>query len=340
MRKLYKMSLRELKFSNQIQEEQVKSVYHKNFNYIVTERFYFQQQWLLAAYNRFKDFDKYLILIYLVQKTFKAYKDYQIKNSFDEFYAKDTYEIPKINVIDLSRELLISKETTRRKILEMERDGAIKKDKKKIMINRKGQEYQKPKESIRNMARLLSRFTQFLSQAGYLDKKVENSVLDKKIKDSFTQIWTIFFEFQIPTIIGWKKFFGDIETWSIWAQCAYNQNLVINKSFKENLSPELTADNFIEKLNNEGTQGLNAMTISELSGVPRPTALRKLNNLIKRKLLKKDKNNLYLLFGVPKLDTKTIEKDINLKTIREINKTNEERFIKMLTKILNTIVFN
>ena len=55
------MSLRELKFSNQIQEEQVKSVYHKNFNYIVTERFYFQQQWLHAAYNRFKDFGLNLI---------------------------------------------------------------------------------------------------------------------------------------------------------------------------------------------------------------------------------------------------------------------------------------
>ena len=266
MRKLYKMSLRELKFSNQIQEEQIKSVYHKNFNYIVTERFYFQQQWLHAAYNRFKDFDKYLILIHLVHKTFKAYGDFQIKNSFDEFYAKETYEIPKINVIDLSRELLISKETTRRKILEMERDGAIKKDKKKIMINRKGQEYQKPKDSIRNMARLLSRFTDFLSQAGYLDKKVENSILDKKIRDNFTQIWTIFFEFQIPTIVGWKKFFGDIETWAIWAQCAYNQNLVMNKGFKENISPELTADNFIEKINNWGNQGLNAMTISELSG--------------------------------------------------------------------------
>ena len=49
------MSLRELKFSDQIQEEQIKSVYHKNFNYIVTERFYFQQQWLHDAYNRFKE---------------------------------------------------------------------------------------------------------------------------------------------------------------------------------------------------------------------------------------------------------------------------------------------
>ena len=230
------MSLRELKFSNQIQEEQIKSVYHKNFNYIVTERFYFQQQWLHNAYSRFKDFDKYIILIHLINKTFKAYKDYQIKNSFDEFYAKETYEIPKINVIDLSRELLISKETTRRKILELERDGVIKKDKKKIMINRKGQEFQKPINSIQSMARLLSRFTDFLSKANLLDQKVDKSVLDKKIRDNFTQIWTIFFEFQIPTIIGWKKFFGDIETWSIWAQCAYNQNLVMNKGFKENIS--------------------------------------------------------------------------------------------------------
>ena len=190
------------------------------------------------------------------------------------------------------------------------------------------------------MARLLSRFTDFLSQAGYLDKKVENSILDKRIRDSVTQIWTIFFEFQIPTVIGWKKFFGDIETWAIWAQCAYNQNLVMNKGFKEHLSPELTSDNFVEKLNNWGNQGLNAMTISELSGIPRPTALRKLNTLLKRKLLKKDKNNLYLLFGLPKLDTNTIEKDVTLKTVRDINKTNEERFIRMLTKILNTIVFN
>ena len=334
------MSLRELKFSNQIQEEQVKSVYHKNFNYIVTERFYFQQRWLHNAYARFKDFDKYLILIHLIHKTFKAYGEYQIKNSFDEFYAKEAYEIPKINVIDLSRELLISKETTRRKILELERDGVIKKEKKKIMINRKGQEFQKPINSIQNMARLLSRFTHFLSQSNLLDKKVDNSILDKKIRENFTQIWSTFFDFQIPTIIVWKKFFGDIETWSIWAQCAYNQNLVINKSFKDNLSPELTSDNFVEKLNNEGTQGLNAMTISELSGIPRPTALRKLNGLVKRKLIKKDKNNLYLLFGVPKLDQNTIERNINIKTIQDTNKQNEVRFIKMLTEILNKIVFN
>ena len=333
------MSLRELKFSNQIQEEQVKSVYHKNFNYIITERFYFQQQWLYNAYCRFKDFDKFLILIYLLQKTFKAYGDFQIKNTYDEFYAKDKFEIPKINVIDLSRELLISKETTRRKILELERDGVIKKDKKKILINRKGQEYQKPKDSIKSMARLMSKFTDFLSKANLLDKRIENEILEKRIKENFTQIWTIFFSNQIPTIIRWKKFFKDIETWSIWGQCVYNQNLVLNKNFKANISPDLTSDNFLVKLNNEGIQGLNAMTISELSGIPRPTALRKLNNLVKRKLIKKDKKNLYTIFSQLKINPTVIERDVVLREVRDINKINEINFITMLTKMLNNIVF-
>ena len=333
------MSLRELKFSNQIQEEQVKSVYHKNFNYIITERFYFQQQWLFNAYNRFKDFDKYLILIYLLQKTFKAYGEFQIKNTFDEFYTKETFEIPRINIIDLSKDLLISKETTRRKILELERNGVIKKDKKRILINRKGQEYQKPKDSIKSMARLMSKFTDFLSKSNLLEKKIENVILEKRIKENFTQFWNIFFDNQIETIMRWKKFFGDIETWSIWGQCVYNQNLVLNKNFKANISPDLTSDNFLVKLTNEGVQGLNAMTISELSGIPRPTALRKLNNLVKRKLIKKDKKNLYTIFSKPKLDAIEIERDVVLREVRDINKLNEVNFIKMLTKMLNNIVF-
>jgi len=81
------------------------------------------------------------------------------------------------------------------------------------------------------------------------------------------------------------------------------------------------------------------MTISELSGIPRPTALRKLNNLVKRKLIKKDKKSLYLLFSHLNLDVAEIERDKVLREVRDINKANEVYFIKMLTKMLNNIVF-
>ena len=81
------------------------------------------------------------------------------------------------------------------------------------------------------------------------------------------------------------------------------------------------------------------MTISELSGIPRPTALRKLNNLVKRKLIKKDKKSLYLLFSHLNLDSAAIERDIVIREVRDINKLNEVNFIRMLTKMLNNIVF-
>ena len=127
---------KEIKFSSKIQIEDSFNVFKKNHDFLITEIFYFQQQWLAAAFKRFKDFDKYIILIYLINKAFRGYNDHFIVNSFDEFYSKENFEIPKINIIDLSRELNISKETTRRKMMELEKEGAINKIKKKNYVTK------------------------------------------------------------------------------------------------------------------------------------------------------------------------------------------------------------
>ena len=46
---------------------------------------------------------------------------------------------------------------------------------------------------------------------------------------------------------------------------------------KDNQNLLRNSDAFIKRLNEHGNQGLNAMTISELTSIPRPTVLRKLN---------------------------------------------------------------
>ena len=65
------------------------------------------------------DMDKYLILIYLVQKSFRHYADIMIIHSEEQFYTKEEFEIEKINLIEISDELSIAKETVRRKINEL-----------------------------------------------------------------------------------------------------------------------------------------------------------------------------------------------------------------------------
>mgnify|MGYP007000310365 CR=1 len=55
-------------------------------------------------------------------------------------------------------------------------------------------EYQKPKDSIKSLGRLMSRFTDFLCKANFLEKRIEGEILEKRIKENFTQFWNIFFD--------------------------------------------------------------------------------------------------------------------------------------------------
>ena len=112
----------------------------------------------------------------------------------------------------------------------------------------------------------------------------------------------------------------------------------MSKNLKENQSLARNNDAFIKRLNDYGNQGLNAMTISELTSIPRPTVLRKLKNLLKKKLLTKDENNHYLIFGGP--GTSNYSKDI-LKIMNDVDnvrKINGKEFADLITKILNIIV--
>ena len=118
----------------------------------------------------------------------------------------------------------------------------------------------------------------------------------------------------------------------------YNQNLVMSKNLRDNPNLRKNNDAYIKRLNEYGNRGLNAMTISELTNIPRPTVLRKLKKLIKQKLLIKDKYNQYLIFGGP--DTSKYSKEFlkMMKDVDEIRKVNGKEFANLITKILNIIV--
>ena len=112
----------------------------------------------------------------------------------------------------------------------------------------------------------------------------------------------------------------------------------MSKFVKDNQNFLKNKDNFIKRLNEQGNQGLNAMTISELTSIPRPTVLRKLKILIKKKLLIKDKDNQYLIFGGPGTSNYTKDQLKIVNDVDEIRKINGKEFANLITKILNIIV--
>ena len=121
----------------------------------------FQQAWTNRAYKSFKDLDKYVVLIYLIRDNWVTLSGKFQYQSMDEFYDTEGVTIDKINLIQISNDLHIPKETIRRKVNELQESNILKREGKSIIFNRKGIETQKPNDMIE----LLSIF---------IEKKIKN----------------------------------------------------------------------------------------------------------------------------------------------------------------------
>ena len=115
------------------QNSDIENILVNNMSFFANHWFRFQSEWTYKAYKTLKDLDKYLILIYLIQKTFKHYSDMFLIISEESIYNQEKFEIEKINLIEISEELNIAKETVRRKINELNNSGIIERSGKKII---------------------------------------------------------------------------------------------------------------------------------------------------------------------------------------------------------------
>ena len=326
-------------FSTEIKENHVSAIYSKNYHSLHTEYLEMQREWLFRAYSQFKDLDKYFILISLVKKTMAAYNDYLLKYSWDDFFSAKEVELQKFSIVDISKELCMSKETARRKILELEKEGVLSKDKKSVRIKRDGYEFQKPINTVKTMGKLLSQFSKKLYENKIINQHITSNEFSDLIKKNYTQCWTYFLDFQIEFMTEFKRdFFTDYETFSIWTVIVYNQNLHFNNKIKGDKNYIKFLDSMSDEsqrfskelLGLTGSFGLNAMTISDLTGIPRPTVIRKLRILVRDKFITKNESNLYSIL-------------VNTKTTVDVEKLrikNMYRISSMLCKLLNTVRLN
>ena len=262
------------------------------------------------------DIDKYYILIYLYKENFTELNEIFKVKSYEEFYFNPRFELDKINIIQIAKKLRLSKETTRRKILELEEDGILIKNKKSIAVTLKAGLLQKPVNTINSFSKIL----QYVSWLLYKEKKVgkyyEKDFFIKKIKERFTQILAIFLEYQIEYLLTRKTLVNnDIEMWFIYGSALYNQIMYLKKSEVKNHYQK----QWIEEVLNVGDKkGINAMTISDLTGIPRPTVIRNLKVLLKQKDIYKDSNNLYYISKGKLLTELNKQRLINIKNLSAI----------------------
>jgi len=255
----------------------------------------FQQSWTSRAYLTFKDLDKYVILIYLIRNNWDSLSSKFQFLSMDEFYDLENITIDKINLIQISTELNIPKETIRRKVNELQDANILKRVGKVIVFNRKGILTQKPNDTIDFLSNFIWKKAKMLEGQDWFGKPLTKDEIKNFIKKYFTLVWLRFFKMQIPFLTRHRFVFGDLETWIIWGNIALSHQYYLSKAAEENLiSLPITLKSYYSNVKEvKVKRGINASSIADISKIPRATVIRKLRWLEKNNIVKKNKNLEY-----------------------------------------------
>ena len=275
--------------SSEINKVEVDKFIFNNFNSISPYFYKLISEWMSDAYKIFKDLDKFLILIYLINTDFEFFRRNNLNITYENFYKDKTLEINKINLIQISKDLNIPKESVRRKISELEKKGVIKKKGKKIFLDRSAYESQEPINTLKNVSVLLSKFSEISKKKNLTKKSFDRTEVSKLIKNNFSFCWYQFFKFIFSYCYRWRKYFGDLEIMLIGITIAFNSVTTASIKLK---GIESYIDKWREDILQNNIRGINAMSISEITGIPRPTVIRKINSLIKLNMIEMDKNKL------------------------------------------------
>jgi len=320
-----------LNIKNQLCEKNVLDCLNENYKDFAADWILHQVEFLNDLYSSFKDHYKFIIIIYLVNKTLSFYSKNFTKLNYEEFFSKNSIEIEKFTIMEISKSLSIPKETARRKIIELENLNIIQRKKTTLLIDKIAFNYIKPGNGLSKMSRFINRFTSVLNQNGMLEKKIESQRVEKIIKQNFSYIWHLYYNLQIEMTSLWIRYFKkDPCLWHVWGACVFSQVYAKHNSInviKSNITNVLNKrEHFNENIGKKKySTGINAMSISDLTKIPRATVVRKLRKLIKSKHIKVNKKKQFLTTG---------------EKINELNKI-QNRVIQnlsfFLTKVINII---
>jgi len=312
--------------SNEINEDKIFEIINKNFSKLAPAYFSLVTNWLIRSYSEYRNIEKFIILIYLINKDLILFRKNGIIIDYDTFYKDKSLEIPKINISDISRDLLIPKESVRRKIEALEKERVIKKTGKKIFIERSAYVTTQAKKTLEEFSILVSKFSEILASEKISNKAFNVSEISNSIKENFSFCWYHFYKFLFVFTNRWKTDTKTLDLETICIGLIVLINTVQNKNFK---NKDFDREIFFKEVKKNNQVGMNAFSISDITGIPRATVVRKLEFLIKNKFLNIDKKKLYSF----SLNIKTKQ----FKIIKKLQDKNMISLSSFLYRVFNQI---
>jgi len=270
-------------------------IIEQNYSHLMPDFFEMQTEYLASLNLIYHDLDASLVAMVLTSELYKntinESKSSQ-KISLKYFYQKENFKLPlsTFKIKDISRILNLPRETVRRKKKKIIKDNLIILDKKNkcYTLNTEMVEKKILDLQIDNLSKFLSKFSFFFSRNKFFAKEISREQIKKDLEEKFLLYLIKFLDFQISYFSKMKNYI-DIESIFILMLCRLNTTSQVKNKGKSMTSKDIFTR--LKVLNS--TYGLNATSISEITNVPRTTVLRKISNLEKIGIVKKDKFKRY-----------------------------------------------
>ena len=273
--------------SAHIDEKVINKVIQDNFAALAPSFYTLTSNWFVRAYDHYKDIDKFIIIIYLINQDLVYFRQHMIKIDYDTFYKDKSIEIKKINISDISKDLGLPKESVRRKVIELEKEGTIKRTGKKIFVVRDTLYSARATNTLTEIATILHEFNKILKKEKLTNEIYSVDEIISAMKKNFSYCWYQYNKFWFIYIGRWRKEIKDLEVMAI------GMVVLINTIKNPKFVPKQTNLNaYTKEMQGSDKRGVNAMSISEITGIPRPTVVRKLKYLINKKYLQINEKKL------------------------------------------------
>ena len=285
-----------------LEKNQIEKTLTENFIKLMPTFYEMQSTFLSGIYKRYGDLEGGNIVIFFARDLHleilrKREMDLNFDLSLDNFWNNHKNVVQdKKKIIYISKQTGLPKETTRRKLLSLVKKRHLKKGDKNKLFWEPSSEF---KESyIKIIEEQITSLSKFIYEEGkFLDLNLSYQKIQKEIKSNYSFFWYHYLTFELKYIKFWQEKLNDLEMLLIGMQALIKSLNFVSRKTSGDFNCFFL--NKIPKNIDMAEANISATSISEVTGIPRPTCIRKLEKFVKMKFLEKDKvsKRYYLLLS-------------------------------------------
>ena len=271
------------------EKNNIEKILKENFTKLMPTFYEMESTFLAGVYKRYGDLEGGNIVIYFARDLHleilrKRENDLSFDLSLDMFWSNHkNIKQGKKKIISVSKETGLPKETTRRKIISLIKKKHLKKEERNRLFWEPASEHKDTYlKIIGEQINSLSKF--ILEQAKLLQLSVPLAKIEREIKKNYSFYWYHFLTVQLQYIRFWQTRLNDLEMLLIGLQTIIQTVNHVNRKTENGFFANVK----IQKNIDFKEANISATSVSEVTGIPRATCIRKLDKFVKMKVLEKD----------------------------------------------------